>query len=268
VQAPGADGQIASPSLPPAAGGGCGGDGSWPSGVDGVGDDGSARNLAGGGGHSGGGGGGGNLLVSYSTISNNKGTDNGAFEARSVDNTKSAKIVNSTISGNVVTGFQGGAGTYMPTKVYNSTIAFNRAGTASFAVGLYSNQTITMQSSIFASNTGNGAYDVGSRVGVLSGANNLINATTNAVPLATISSCAKLGPLANNGAGLFTHALLFGSPAIDQGNLTGGSLTTDERGATRNVGGGVDIGSYERQASETQQTDDRIFVAEFESACL
>jgi len=219
-------------------------------------------------GPSGGGGGGGNLTVSYTTISNNTGTDNGAFEARAVDGTKTAKIVNSTISGNVVTGFQGGAGTYMPTQVYNSTIAFNRAGTSSFAVGLYSNQTIKMQSSIFANNTGNGSYDVGSRLGVLNGANNVITATTSAVPLGTISTCPKLGPLKNNGAGLFTHALQFNSPAIDQGNLTGGSLTTDERGATRNVGGGVDIGSYERQASETQLTDDRIFYAEFESACF
>lgn len=213
-------------------------------------------------------GGGGNQTISYSTISNNTATDNGGLELHSVDNTKTVKIVNSTISGNVVTGFQGGAGTYVPTKVYNSTIAFNRAGTSGFAVGLYSNQTIKMQSSIFANNTGNGSYDVGSRLGVLNGANNVITATTSAVPLGTISTCPKLGPLANNGAGLFTHALLFNSPAIDQGNLTGGSLTTDERGATRNVGGGVDIGSYERQASETQLTDDRIFYAEFESACF
>jgi len=216
----------------------------------------------------GGGAGGGDQVISYSTISNNTGSENGGLELHSVDASKTVKILNSTISGNVVTGFQGGAGTYVPTQVYNSTIAFNRAGNSGFAVGLYSNQTIKMQSSIFANNTGIGQYDVGTKLGVLSGSGNLINATTSAVPLGTISSCARLGPLANNGGTTMTHALLFNSAAIDQGNLNGGSLTSDQRLAARSVGGGVDIGSYERQASQTQANDDRVFFAAFESACF
>lgn len=207
--------------------------------------------------------------ISYSTINNNTGTDNGGFELHAVDNTKIAKIINSTISGNVVTGFQGGGGTYFPTRVYNSTIAFNRAATATFAVGLYSSQAITMQSSIFANNTGKGAYDVGSHAtGVLSGSDNLITATPDAVPLGTIQGCPKLGPLTNNGGITLTHSLLNGSPAIDQGNtLVSGGLSLDQRLQPRAVGT-VDMGAYERQASETAAGDDRIFLAEFESACL
>jgi hypothetical protein len=78
-----------------------------------------------------------------------------------------------------------------------------------------------------------------------------------------------LGPLADNGGPTFTHALLPGSPAIDQG--TSGGLTTDQRGSPRpvqivepidappveppamptavnpNGGDGADIGSFERQ---------------------
>jgi hypothetical protein len=206
--------------------------------------------------------------IDYSTISGNTAHSNAGLELRAVDYTKTAKIANSTISGNVASDYQGGGGTYLPTQVYNSTIAFNRAKNQNFAVGLYSKQPITMQSSIFANNIGNGVvYDVGSKVSVLSGSGNLITATPNAVPLGTLSACPKLGPLANNGGTTLTHQLLFGSPAIDQGNLTGGSLTDDQRLAARSVGAKVDMGAYERQASETQQTDDRMFLSQFESAC-
>ncbi|MGD0207556.1 MAG: choice-of-anchor Q domain-containing protein [Verrucomicrobiota bacterium] len=64
-----------------------------------------------------------------------------------------------------------------------------------------------------------------------------------------------LGPLADNGGPNFTHALLPGSPAIDQGKSFG--LTTDQRGFSRPVddacianaagGDGSDIGAFEVQ---------------------
>ena len=55
-----------------------------------------------------------------------------------------------------------------------------------------------------------------------------------------------LAPLADNGGPTPTHALLPGSPAINQGSST---ESNDQRGApfVRNFGGGVDIGAYERQ---------------------
>jgi hypothetical protein len=65
-----------------------------------------------------------------------------------------------------------------------------------------------------------------------------------------------LGPLADNGGRTQTHALLFGSPAIDAGdpggcrdNL-GALLSTDQRGLHRPANGGVnglrcDIGAFE-----------------------
>jgi hypothetical protein len=62
-----------------------------------------------------------------------------------------------------------------------------------------------------------------------------------------------LGPLADNGGQTQTHALLLGSPAIDQGHADG--WTTDQRGWPRPVdignipnavgGDGSDIGAYE-----------------------
>ena len=65
----------------------------------------------------------------------------------------------------------------------------------------------------------------------------------------------KLGPLQNNGGPTPTHALLSGSPAIDQGYSFG--LVTDQRGMPRPVnfagipnasgGDGSDIGAFEAQ---------------------
>jgi hypothetical protein len=60
-----------------------------------------------------------------------------------------------------------------------------------------------------------------------------------------------LGPLQDNGGSTFTHALLPGSPAIDQGSA--GGLATDQRGVSRpvddltipNAADGSDIGAFE-----------------------
>src|SRR5439155_12217007 len=67
-----------------------------------------------------------------------------------------------------------------------------------------------------------------------------------------------LGPLQDNGGPTLTHALLPGSPAIDQGSS--GGLTSDQRGLTRvldlpeitHVDDGADIG-----AAEALQESDR-----------
>ncbi len=62
---------------------------------------------------------------------------------------------------------------------------------------------------------------------------------------------ARLGPLANNGGPTRTHALLFGSPAVDAGactDTTGLPLATDQRGVARPQGAACDIGAYENQA--------------------
>jgi hypothetical protein len=62
---------------------------------------------------------------------------------------------------------------------------------------------------------------------------------------------AKLGPLQDNGGPTLTHALLFGSPAIDAGDPngctdpSGNLLTTDQRGFPRPYNGQCDMGAYE-----------------------
>ena len=53
-----------------------------------------------------------------------------------------------------------------------------------------------------------------------------------------------LGPLADNGGPTPTHALLYGSPAINAGGPTS-PLATDQRGFDRIFRGRVDFGAYE-----------------------
>ncbi len=53
----------------------------------------------------------------------------------------------------------------------------------------------------------------------------------------------KIGPLQNNGGSTWTHALLPGSPAIDQGLFC--TVLTDQRGFARFTDGACDIGAYE-----------------------
>jgi hypothetical protein len=53
-------------------------------------------------------------------------------------------------------------------------------------------------------------------------------------------------PLALNAPGTTpTHALVWGSPAIDAGSCSAGSVTDDQRGVPRPQGAGCDIGAYE-----------------------
>ena len=53
-----------------------------------------------------------------------------------------------------------------------------------------------------------------------------------------------IGPLADNGGPTLTHALQFGSPAIDAGNNALCSAT-DQRSAPRPAGAACDMGAYE-----------------------
>jgi hypothetical protein len=90
----------------------------------------------------------------------------------------------------------------------------------------------------------------------MTGITNGTNGNQVGTPLSPIDP--KLGSLALNGGTTLNHALLSGSPAIDQGNATG----TDQRGFNRpidnpaitNAGNGADIGAFEVQTANTMPT--------------
>lgn len=209
---------------------------------------------------------GGSSLISKSTISGNQAGFNSAFRMSGGPGGFTLGIVSSTIANNVSSEATA-VGSYVPTTVTNSTIAYNRAGNAgaTYPVGLYSFYSIVASNSIFASNTSRMGvgFDVASGKS-LTGSKNLITSPAGTVPSDTLFSCPLLGHLSSNGGLTQTIPLRAHSPALDVGAAN--SASTDQRGTgfPRTVGSGTDIGAYERQ---TGVVDDVVFFAQFEGHC-
>jgi len=212
----------------------------------------------------------GDTQIKYSTLADNDADAGaGAFLVGAVDYTMA--IGNSTISGNHASGAGGGVyAKYRPLEVSNSTITQNTAG-FQVGAGIYLASDTDIESTIIANNTSqDGLYasDLGGNAAItVSGANNLIRASTLPVPPDTIDGEPMLGPLQNNGGFTMTHALLAGSPAIDHGNNLAGR-GFDQRaidydnpvyGYERTVGSNADIGAFEFGAP------DHIFVDSFDT---
>ena len=206
------------------------------------------------------------MTLTNSTVSNNTASGN----AGGVDNNNAGTltITNSTLSAN--TGNVGGAiFNYGTVQITNSTLSGNSAdqggGIVSAGGGILG-RTTTVQNTIIAGNSASrsdpdvlGSFtsqgnnligDVGDASGFTDGVNgDQVGGGGNPVidPL--------LGPLQDNGGPTFTHALLFGSPAIDAGDNTGVSAT-DQRGYSRLADGDgdgtptVDIGAFELEFAQ------------------
>jgi len=206
----------------------------------------------------------GNTSIKYSTLTDNEAdTGGGAYLTGAADETM--LVLDSTISGNRALGAAGGIfAKYRPLEIANSTIAQNSA-VFEFGAGVYLASDTEIESSIIANNTSQDGLQASDVSGVstvaISGANNLIIASTLTVPPDTITSDPMLGPLQINGGYTMTHALLPGSPAIDHGNNVYGSCC-DQRGSTaenvifeRTVGPSTDIGAFETGAPDRIFTD-------------
>ncbi len=230
------------------------------------------------------------VSVIASTISRNTAVFGGGIYAQ--DNLGSASdtfaLLNSTVSGNFATSRVGGAQTNAGTiHVYNSTVAFNTAGSATdsgsrhFAPGFaisdsgsdFSDpanpkfKTVTLQSSIFSNNSYANPVITPDDIGVIkfapssvnstptSGGNNLAFATQwiGLEPTVTTDVCPQLESLRNNGGPTQTHALHRGSPAIDAGNtFATGIGIFDQRSSpfARVSGAAADAGAYETQQGD------------------
>jgi CSLREA domain-containing protein len=198
------------------------------------------------------------LTINGSTISGNSGTGGGAG---GILNNGTLNLINSTLSGNMATGGNGGAVAGGTVVLINSTISGNSAG--SNGGGIFQNGmnggSVKSRNTIIALNTAPAAPDV---YGALTSEGfSLIGKNTSGFTSATGdqygSVASPLDPmldtLQDHGGPTFTHALLFGSPAIDQGNASGSF--TDQRDFARpadqlNInnapgGDGSDIGAYE-----------------------
>ena len=208
----------------------------------------------------------GTLTISNSTIYNN--TASQGFGG-GIYHWGTTSLINSTVSGNKA---DYGGGIYASNgilNIFNSTITQNAVDeTYNFYVGGIENSgaSVNLRNSIVAGNIG-GSPDLegningnnNNLIGNLSGASGTVGTGTDIV-----NPNPKLGPLQDNGNGIFTHALLSGSPAINAGNnalvLTdvfdidadgndSETIPFDNRGSgyTRISGGTVDIGAFEFQ---------------------
>ncbi|MDY7012731.1 MAG: DUF4347 domain-containing protein, partial [Cyanobacteriota bacterium] len=220
--------------------------------------------------------GGGLLTITNSTIANNNATPRGG----GIYSDGNVVVTNSTISGNTTSNRGGGIYGEGAVTITNSTISGNSANNR--GGGIYSGGLLTVTHATITQNRGNnpaggGVFSAGGgnfSNSIISGnlgsraqgpdvatpnnpnappingnARNLIGSTVGfSGTLGTGSDIVNpnpgLAPLDDYGGSTQTHALLPGSPAIDNGNSAVG---TDQRGASRPSGSAVDIGAFESQ---------------------
>jgi CSLREA domain-containing protein len=189
----------------------------------------------------------GTLIVVNSTLSGNSAADNGGAI---VNAGGKITVTNSTLSGN--SAYWGGAiwNAGFTLTITNSTLSGNSAISGG---GIYNNYTLTAINTIVA-NSISGGNCYGS---IIDGGHNISSDATCGFDLANGSlpnTDPLLDSLQNNGGPTWTHALLWGSPAIDAGD-DAQCPTTDQRGVSRPLDGdgdGVaicDIGSFEAAIS-------------------
>jgi cysteine-rich repeat protein len=213
-----------------------------------------------------------NVNVTSSAITNNVTQGNGggvSGDTSTGDTTLNINLVNTTISGNLAGG--GGGGIYGSTGtgsakvnvvLASATITANTATTGGGMLlrkGISSSMTTgRSRSSIVGGNAAATDPDCSNSGSTLTSQNyNLLSVPGTCVFSGEVAGDrigpAGLGPLANNGGGTLTHALLGGSQALDSAGpscfdpVAGNILTTDQRGLPRIAGARCDIGAFEQQ---------------------
>jgi hypothetical protein len=230
----------------------------------------------------------GHLTMVNSTISTNMATATGS-SGGGILNFGTSTITNSTLSGNSASlggGILNNGGSFFDpgiSAITNGTISGN---SASEGGGIYQGPygTQRFKNTLIAQNTSSTSPDVSGEI--TSDGFNLIgnNAGATITPVQTsdlIGTPASpidplLGPLQNNGGPTATHALLPGSPALDQGESS--SSTTDQRHfhrpldlpdvANANGGDGADIGALESAPATLANISTRLRVDSGDNAVI
>ncbi len=212
------------------------------------------------------------LEVTRSTISGNQAAAGGGLfnTASDLDDTEisfgsaTATLVNSTLSGNSSSftanpGSNSGAAIFNSEEtliVRNSTFAGNGGDFGLFGDAptlTNSGGSVTVTNSLFVNTIADGNNCSGVNIGGSNLSDDLscggaqVNGSAGGLVFNGEELVLVFGPLANNGGPTQTHALLPLNPALNAGSNVSTSVSTDQRGLTRIVGGTVDIGAYERQ---------------------
>jgi hypothetical protein len=180
------------------------------------------------------------VAVHNSTIASNTADSSGGGVAISGTLT----ISNSTLSGNTANLLAGAiANKGGSAAISFSTIARNSALFSASGIAVAGSATLR---STILDNAGAANCALGPAGTIASSGNNLDSGNMCGLnaPSDLTDVNPSLGPLANNGGTTFTHALPFGSPAVNAGGL-GICPSTDQRGVPRPQGPACDIGAYE-----------------------
>ncbi len=185
-----------------------------------------------------------------STIADNEGPGGGVCHT----DVGLLTITNTTISGNVGTRFAGGVShsdrDFGSDTILDHVTLVENAGSIADSIGMFAGQ-VRLRATIVAGASGS-LDDCFSGFGDIAsfGSNLAADASCNLLRGSDQVSVADIGlaPLADNGGGTRTHALLPGSPAIDA-VASDNCPATDQRGVSRPQGEACDVGAFEADAA-------------------
>ncbi|MCA9063345.1 MAG: DUF4347 domain-containing protein, partial [Planctomycetaceae bacterium] len=193
----------------------------------------------------------GTAVITNSLVDANTSTQGGGLQSK--DGTSNLTAINTTLSGNSVSGAGGGLALGNVSSLINVTISDNAANTGG---GIYRvGGTTSIQNSIIADNSAGSGPDVSGAVS--SGGYNIIgnaSASSGWVGSDQQNVNPTLAPLADNGGPTLTHALYSGSPAENAGNPAS-TLAIDQRGTERDDGS-IDVGAFEGAVAISRLTVD------------
>ncbi|MEI6653274.1 MAG: choice-of-anchor D domain-containing protein [Verrucomicrobiota bacterium] len=198
----------------------------------------------------------GTLNLNRSTVTGNHATGGGS--GGGIYNASGAILTttNSTIANNSAAN---GGGIYSAGgSTLTQTTVTGNAGTSGGGGMSFISGTATLRNSLIAQNTAPSGPDIQRVSGTLSsvganliGDNSTVTAEFPAGPLHGTAAAPVnplLGPLADNGGPTLTRAFQGNSPAVDAGVDTGSTPVTDQRGYSRVLGNGMDLGAVESGA--------------------